>query len=111
MVVDWQTVGLGPGHADLSYLLGASVLPDVRRRHEHELVDRYAQRLLEQGVAVERDDLWDGYRRSAYGGLIMAIVASILVRRTDRGDEMFIAMADRHAIQALDLDSLALVAS
>ena len=46
-----------------------------------------------------------------YGGLIMAIVASTLVRRTDRGDEMFIAMADRHAVQALDLDSLALLAS
>ena len=40
----------------------------------------------------------------------MAIVASTLVRRTDRGDEMFIAMADRHARQALDLDALDLLA-
>ena len=110
-MVDWQTVGLGPGPSDLSYLLGASLLPEVRRRHERELVERYAQRLLAHGVAVEGDDLWDDYRRFAYGGLIMAIVASTLVRRTDRGDEMFTAMADRHAVQALDLDSLALLAS
>ena len=38
----------------------------------------------------------------------MAIVASALVRRTDRGDEMFLAMAERHAHQGLDLDTEAL---
>jgi hypothetical protein len=109
VVVDWQTVSLGPGPADLSYLLGASIVPDLRRRHEHELVDRYVAGLSDQGVAVDRDDVWNAYRRFAFGGLIMAVVASTLVRRTDRGDEMFITMADRHARQALDLDSLALV--
>ena len=31
VVVDWQTVTLGPGPSDLAYLLGASLLPDVRR--------------------------------------------------------------------------------
>ena len=30
-VVDWQTVGLGPGVADLSYFLGASLAPEDRR--------------------------------------------------------------------------------
>ena len=53
--------------------------------------------------------MWEDYRRYAFGGLIMAVVASTLVRRTDRGDEMFITMADRHARQALDLDSLELL--
>ena len=37
--------------------------------------------------------MWEQYRRYAFGGLIMAIVASFLVRRTERGDEMFITMA------------------
>ena len=40
----------------------------------------------------------------------MAIVASALVRRTDRGDEMFMTMAERHARQALDLDTETLLA-
>jgi hypothetical protein len=31
------------------------------------------------------------------------------VRRTDRGDDMFITMADRHSRQALDLDSESLL--
>ena len=52
--------------------------------------------------------IWEGYRRYAYGGLIMAIVASALVRRTDRGDEMFLTMAERHAHQGLELDTEAL---
>lgn len=109
VVVDWQTVGLGPGAGDLSYLLGASLTPELRRQHEGELVDRYVARLYDQGVEVGRADVWEGYRRWAFGGLVMAVAASALVRRTERGDEMFITMADRHAQQALDLDSLALI--
>lgn len=109
VVVDWQTVAVGSGPGDLAYLLGASLLPDVRRLHEAALVDRYVAGLRAQGVVVERDDVWSLYRRSAFGGLIMAIVAQALVRRTDRGDEMFITMADRHTRQALDLDSLSML--
>jgi Phosphotransferase enzyme family len=111
VVVDWQTVGLGPGPADLAYLLGASLTPDDRRLHESALVDRYVEGLVAQRVPVERDDVWQLYRRFAFGGLIMAIVASALVRRTERGDDMFVTMAVRHARQALDLDSEALLAT
>jgi hypothetical protein len=39
----------------------------------------------------------------------MAIVASILVEQTDRGDEMFLAMAERPADMALDLESESLL--
>jgi thiamine kinase-like enzyme len=109
VVVDWQTVGIGPPAGDLSYLLGASLTPELRRRHEGQLVDRYVSHLHDQGVDVDRQAVWDGYRRWAFGGLVMAVAASALVRRTARGDEMFVTMADRHAQQALDLDSLAVV--
>ena len=109
VVVDWQTVGLGPGASDLSYLLGASLTPDARREHEGDLVDRYVDGLVAQGVAIDRDGVWQQYRRYSFGGLIMAIVASALVRRTERGDEMFVTMAERHAHQALDLDAETLI--
>ena len=62
-----------------------------------------------QGVVVDRDEIWEQYRRYSFGGLIMAIVASALVRRTDRGDDMFVTMAERHARQALDLDAESLI--
>lgn len=109
VVVDWQTVGLGPGAGDLSYLLGASLTPELRRAHERDLVDRYADGLRAHGVVVDDDELWTGYRRSTFGGLIMAIVASALVKQTDRGDEMFLVMAERPAVQAHDLDAEALL--
>jgi hypothetical protein len=109
VVVDWQTVGLGAGPSDLAYLLGASLTPDVRRTEESRLVDRYVAALEAQGIAVDRDEVWTQYRRYAFSGLLMAVIAQALVRRTERGDEMFITMADRHARQALDLDSEALL--
>jgi hypothetical protein len=37
----------------------------------------------------------------------MGIGASMLVQRTDRGDEMFCTMVERHAWHARDLDALA----
>lgn len=110
-VVDWQTVGLGPAIADLSYFIGAGLVPDDRRAHERDLVAYYGRAMRTAGVAAMDDETcWEGYRRHAFGGLVMAIIASMLVTRTDRGDLMFIAMADRHGLQALDLGSEALVA-
>ncbi len=43
-VVDWQTVTLGPGPADVSYFLGAGPSVDDRRAHEEELVREYHER-------------------------------------------------------------------
>jgi hypothetical protein len=104
-VVDWQTVMHGPGLGDLAYFLGASLPVAARRRHERELVAAYHERLTRLDVAIGFDDCWDGYRRYAFGGLIMAIIASALVERTERGDQMFTAMANRHGCHALDLDA------
>ncbi len=52
---------------------------------------------------------WDGYRRHAFGGIVMDVIAAMVVQRTERGDEMFTAMANRHAAHALDLDALDLL--
>jgi hypothetical protein len=109
-VLDWQTVGVGDGTADLAYFLGGSLVPDDRRAHEDELLERYRRRLAEQGVDLSAGDCAAGYRRFAFSGMNMAIVASMLVGRTDRGDDMFVAMADRAGLHALDLDSEALLA-
>ena len=109
-VVDWQTVSLGPALSDVAYFLGGSLLPDDRRASEKALVRHYHERLLAAGdVELSWDDCWTGYRRHAFAGLTMAIVASMLVVRTDRGDQMFIAMAERAARHALDLETEALL--
>jgi hypothetical protein len=80
-----------------------------RRDHERELVGRYLTDLALHGVELDEDEAWTAYRRYAFSGLMMAIVASMLVGRTDRGDDMFMAMAERAGQHALDLDSEALL--
>lgn len=110
-VVDWQTVSIGPGLSDVAYFLGGSLLPEDRRTSEDAVVRHYHERLQAAGGSLSWDDCWEGYRRHALSGLTMAIVASMLVVRTDRGDQMFIAMAERSARHALDLDTEGLLTS
>jgi hypothetical protein len=59
-------------------------------------------------VQLTWQDLWDQYRLFATSGYIMAIVASMLVKQTERGDAMFAAMANRHGQQMLDLHTIEL---
>jgi hypothetical protein len=44
-------------------------------------------------------------RRDTFAGILMAIVASMVVQRTERGDLMFLTCATRHAQHALDADA------
>ncbi len=105
-VVDWQTATTGPGLTDASYFLGAGLLPDDRGKHERALIEAYHQALVTGGVeGYDWDACWADYRRYSYGGLVMAMAASMLVERTARGDDMFMAMATRHCQQILELDA------
>ena len=105
-VVDWQTCAHAPALGDVAYFIGAGLLADDRRAHEDDLVRRYHAGLVATGIdAYGWDRCWHDYRRNTVGGLIMAIAASMLVERTERGDEMFMVMAHRHARHALDLDA------
>jgi aminoglycoside/choline kinase family phosphotransferase len=110
VVLDWQTAGHGPALADVAYFVGAGLLPEARRVHEHDLVRRYHRGLLAAGVPdYPWERCWAAYRRGSWSGLVMAVAASMLVERTERGDEMFLTMAGRHARHALDLDAAAVI--
>ncbi|MDQ1396301.1 MAG: hypothetical protein QOG64_1560 [Acidimicrobiaceae bacterium] len=103
-VVDWQTPGHGPGISDAAYFLGAGLLVDTRREYEEALVRGYHRSLLEQGVTgYPWSRCWDEYRRFAFSGVIMTVVASMVVAADDRGVAMFTAMGQRHTAAALDL--------
>jgi len=107
-VVDWQTIALGTAGSDVAYFIGAGLLPEVRRENEDALVRGYYDDLLAAGVTgFSFDELWRDYRRGSWSGLVMAVGASMLVERTERGDQMFMIMANRHAQHVLDLDAVA----
>lgn len=104
VVVDWQTVAYGNAMYDVAYFIGASLLEEDRRTCEGDLVRDYYEKILLEGVEnYSWDECWTDYRRSAFGGLMMAIGASTMVERTERGDEMFLAMAHRHSHHILDV--------
>jgi hypothetical protein len=109
VVLDWQTAGFGSGTADLSYFLASSLPVAARRQYEETLVRRYHAVLTSRGAVLSWHDCWTGYRRHAFSGIVMDIIAAMMVQQTERGDAMFAAMARRHARHALDLDALALL--
>jgi aminoglycoside phosphotransferase (APT) family kinase protein len=108
-VLDWQTVGFGRGATDVAYALGSGLLGPGRRGGEAVLVDRYIDGLVAAGVDVVADDVRIDYRLGTVSGLAMAVIASQLVASTERGDEMFAVMAERHAAQMADNDVFSLV--
>ena len=103
-VVDWQGVTLGHPLADVAYFIGAGLLPETRKSVEEDLVRGYHDALQEAGVSgYSWQQCWTDYRRGAFAGFAVTVVASVMVQQTERGDEMFTAMARRHALHALDL--------
>ena len=104
--VDWQTPGHGAPVADLAYFCGAGLLPAARRDHEKSLLDAYATGLATYGVEIDAGWLWSQYRREAFAGVVMSVIASQVVGSTGRSETMFAAMASRHLQHCLDLDAL-----
>ena len=105
VVVDWQTVTHSHAAHDVAYFLGSSFEPEDRRSHEEQLVGHYYDELTNRDDApsITLDEFWLNYRRFSWSGFVMAMLASMIVGRTERGDDMFVAMANRHASQIADL--------
>lgn len=104
-VVDWQTVTWGPAMTDVAYFIGCAVAIEDRRSHYDELLNAYHQGLGPDSD-VTLDQVREGVRRQSFAGVMMAVVSSMLVERTARGDEMFLTMLDRHTSHVLDTGAL-----
>lgn len=105
-VVDWQSLSLGCALNDAAYFLGTSLIESDRKQHEAELMREYFDVLSTYQVDLSWDDCWRFYRHYAPAGLIMAVIASMIVGETDRGNEMFMAMTKRSCRMCQDLDAI-----
>lgn len=111
VAVDWQTLTVGLPARDLSYFVGTSLEPPVRRKHEQELVSTYHRALLSHGVEdYSVQQCWDDYRFAMLQGPLVAVFGCAYGTRTERGDRMFAAMVKRSCAAIRDLGSLTVVA-
>ena len=94
-VVDWQTVSWGPALTDLAYFLGGALRTEGRSAQYDTLLSVYHE-ALGPGAPITLADVREGVRRQSFFGVMMAIVSSMLVERTERGDRMFMTMLQRH---------------
>ena len=107
--VDWQTLSIAQPGRDVGYFLGNSLVPELRRAHERELVEAYHRALESHGVSgYSFDECYEDYRHGHFQGPLVTVLGAMGVIQTDRGDDMFMAMASRScaAIRDLDCESL-----
>ena len=112
VAVDWQTAAIGPPLRDVAYFLGSSVDIELRRRYEEEFVAEYHDQLVARGVVdYSAERCWEDYRLGHLQGPMVAILGCMYAsgERTERADEMFLAMTRRACAAIGDLDSLALL--
>ncbi len=105
-VVDWQSLALGCPLNDAAYFLGTSMVETDRRAHEKELLKLYHDGLNRYDVSLTFEDCWHYYRHYAPAGLVMAVIASMIVGETERGNDMFMVMAKRSASMCYDHNSI-----
>lgn len=109
-VVDWQSIGYGCCMADVSYFLSGALNREERKTHEHELLSTYHRRLGELGVTgYSFEEMMKHYALYSFSLFNMAFTASMIVERTERGDNMFFQMLRGGADHVLDTGALDLL--
>ncbi|MFK7896885.1 MAG: phosphotransferase [Myxococcota bacterium] len=107
--VDWQTLSVACGGQDLAYLLGNSSPPEQRRAHEDQMLEVYREAMAGLGVERTAEQVRSDYVYGTFQGPSVTMLGALAVGQTDRGDDMFMAMASRSCAQIRDLNALDLL--
>ncbi len=107
-LLDWQAVRRGHPSRELAYTLVTSMTTSDRRTNQRELLDTYCSALAASGgPELDRDELWDRYRKGALYAYVAALITAGMGGMQTEG----IAMEGlRRGVAALeDLDTVALL--
>lgn len=108
-VLDWQLCAKGRGAFDLAYFLSQSLTVDTRRRHEDDLLDRYAERLAEHGVDYRREQISRDYRLTTAWCFVYPVIATGQIGiANDRQLALLRTMYEGAAAAIEDLNALTL---
>jgi hypothetical protein len=108
-VIDWQMSMRAPGQADFVYFCANNLTTEMRRAHEHDLLERYVAGLHAGGVPSDVITV-DSVRQGYLEGLVFYAVsfgASLLTidPANERGAALFEALVRRTFAAVDDLDA------
>ncbi len=90
VVIDWQSISVGGGAADVGYFLGQNLSPADRRAHEDELLHRYHDTLTAEGVTgYDYATFFEDYRLGLVYGWVIPVFA---VGSLDASSERAVAL-------------------
>ncbi|WP_187776400.1 DUF7064 domain-containing protein [Antrihabitans cavernicola] len=109
-IVDWATLKWGSITSDLAFFIGGNLSLADRRAHEQGLVRAFHDELVANGLAdFTFEDCWRGYRWMSFYGVMLSVCAPLVVTQTERGDQLFLTMVERHSQHVIDLGALDLL--
>jgi aminoglycoside phosphotransferase (APT) family kinase protein len=107
-LVDWQMAMRSPGNTDLVYFVATNLTPEDRRRNEHELLERYRQRMVAAGATgrgLTEEGLLRGYREGVlFWCVSMGSSVLTLDSANERGSALLDALVERLYLAADELD-------
>ncbi|MEO7666721.1 MAG: oxidoreductase family protein [Dehalococcoidia bacterium] len=105
-VLDWQTVVQGRGPIDVAHFFVSSLQPSDRKVAEAELLPRYHQLLLDNGVEdYTYAECWADYRLAVMNQVGQIVAISYLLDISDQlDDEIEAAAGTRPLVALLELD-------
>lgn len=111
LLLDWQGLLVSTGLQDVAYLLTQNLDPELRRKHERELVRHYHSELVKNGVkGYSYEQCWNDYRTAALYLFVYALVISgTLDPSTDRGRAFMSALMSRAVRTVEELDLFAML--
>ena len=111
VTIDWTGL-LGGGGRDLGHFLGTSMLPEVRKAYELDLLTYYHEALLAQGVTdFSLQECMDDYRINLFYPVHVVVSVTPSINVDARGQKLFMSMFNRACDAIRETNALELIES